>query len=69
MFDVSDTSNFGYYLSFSQDNQYKLEYSFNNIERSGTPGIPLGAGQYPFVKFSVLGDVTNISYYLSLIHI
>ena len=63
VFDVSDTSNFGYYLSFSQDNQYKLEYSFNNIERSGTPGIPLGAGQYPFVKFSVLGDVTNISYY------
>ena len=39
VFDVSDTSNLGYYLSFSQDNQYKLEYSFNNIERNGTPGI------------------------------
>ena len=50
-------------MSFSQDNQYKLEYSFNNITRSGTPGIPLGGDNYPFVKFSVLGDVTNISYY------
>ena len=63
VFDVSDPSNLNYYLSFSQDNQYKLEYSFNNITRSGTPGIPLGGSAYPFVKFSVLGDVTNISYY------
>ena len=36
MFDLADPSNFGYYLSFSQDNQYKLEYSFNNITREGT---------------------------------
>ena len=63
VFDVSDVSNFGYYLSFSQDNQYKLEYSFNNIVREGTPGINNAAGAAPFVQFSVLGDVTNISYY------
>tara|TARA_A200000113_G_scaffold226021_1_gene249552 strand:- start:21434 stop:43285 length:21852 start_codon:yes stop_codon:yes gene_type:complete len=63
VFDVSDVSNFGYYLSFSQDNQYKLEYSFNNIERIGTPGINAAGSSAPFVKFSVLGDVTNISYY------
>jgi len=63
VFDVSDPSNFGYYLSFSQDNQYKLEYSFNNIERAGTPGIDATGSSSPFVKFSVLGDVTNISYY------
>ena len=63
IFDLSDTSNFGYYLSFSQDNQYKLEYSFNNIVREGTPGINATGSNAPFVKFSVLGDVTNISYY------
>ena len=62
-FDVSDVSNFGYYLSFSQDNQYKLEYSFNNIVREGTPGIDATGNAAPFVKFIVLGDVTNISYY------
>ena len=63
IFDLSDVSNFGYYLSFSQDNQYKLEYSFNNITREGTPGINSVGSSAPFVKFSVLGDVTNISYY------
>ena len=63
IFDLSDPSNFGYYLSFSQDNQYKLEYSFNNIVREGTPGINAAGSNAPFVKFSVLGDVTNISYY------
>ena len=63
VFDVSDPSNFGYYLSFSQDNQYKLEYSFNNIERVGTPGIDATGSSAPFVKFSTLGQVTNISYY------
>ena len=62
-FDVSDPSNFGYYLSFSQDNQYKLEYSFNNTVRDGTPGIAGAGASSPFVKFLVLGDVTNISYY------
>ena len=62
-FDVGDPSNFGYYLSFSQDNQYKLEYSFNNTVRDGTPGIAGAGAGNPFVKFLVLGDVTNISYY------
>ena len=62
-FELSDPSNFGYYLSFSQDNQYKLEYSFNNTVREGTPGIAGAGASSPFVKFLVLGDVTNISYY------
>ena len=62
-FELSDPSNFGYYLSFSQDNQYKLEYSFNNTVRDGTPGIAGAGSSTPFVKFLVLGDVTNISYY------
>ena len=72
MFDVGDASNLNYYLSFAQDNQYKLEYSFNNITRVGTPGIQ-AEGLRPYVKFSAIGNVTNISYYfdpsLSLIHI
>ena len=62
-FELSDPSNFGYYMSFSQDNQYKLEYSFNNTLREGTPGIAGAGASSPFVKFLVLGDVTNISYY------
>jgi len=62
IFDVSDGSNFGYYLSFAQDNQYKLEYSFNNIVRVGTPGVA-GVSISPYVKFSAIGNVTNISYY------
>lgn len=61
-FDLSDPSNLGYYLSFSQDNQFKLEYSFNNIVRSGTPGVT-AAGVGPFVKFLVVGNIANISYY------
>ena len=62
VFDVSDATNFGYYLSFAQDNQYKLEYSFNNITRVGTPGVA-GVSISPYVKFSAIGNVTNISYY------
>ena len=62
VFDVSDGTNFGYYLSFAQDNQYKLEYSFNNITRVGTPGVS-GVSSQPYVKFSAIGNVTNISYY------
>jgi hypothetical protein len=62
VFDLSDSSNFGFYLSFSQDNQYKLEYSFNNIIRSGIPGVS-SSGNEPFVRFIVAGEVTNISYY------
>ena len=62
IFDMSDASNFGYYLSFSQDNQYKLEYSFNVIEREGTPGLS-SATETPVVKFTIGGEVTNITYY------
>ncbi len=62
VFDVGDASNLNYYLSFAQDNQYKLEYSFNNITRVGTPGIQ-AEGLRPYVKFSAIGNVTNISYY------
>ncbi len=62
IFDVGDPSNAGYYLSFSKDNQYKLEYSFNNVTRSGNPGLD-PPGVIPFVRFKTIGDVTNISYY------
>ena len=41
----------------------KLEYSFNNITREGTPPGAPTTSTAPFVKFTVLGDVTNISYY------
>ena len=59
---MSDASNFGYYLSFSQDNQFKLEYSFNVIEREGTPGVA-SATETPTVQFTIGGEVTNITYY------
>jgi len=62
IFDMSDISNFGYYLSFAQDNQFKLEYSFNVIEREGTPGLS-SATETPVVKFTIGGEVTNITYY------
>lgn len=62
IFDVGDSSNAGYYLSFSKDNQYKLEYSFNNITRNGNPGLD-PPGVIPYVRFKTIGDVTNISYY------
>ncbi len=64
LFDLSHSSMLGANLSFSKDNLYKLEYSFNSIERIGTPGIT-GEGQpTPTVKFKVGQDtVTNISYY------
>lgn len=62
IFDMSDSSNFGYYLSFAQDNQFKLEYSFNVIEREGTPGLS-SSTETPVVKFTIGGEVTNITYY------
>ena len=64
LFDVSHSSMVGSNLSFSKDNLFKLEYSFNSIERVGTPGVT-GAGQpNPTVKLKVDRDiVTNISYY------
>ena len=43
IFDVSHSSIVGGNLSFPKDNLYKLEYSFNSIERVGTPGVT-GAG-------------------------
>ena len=64
LFDLSHSSLRGGNLSFSKDNLYKLEYSFNSIERIGTPGIT-GEGQpTPTVKLKVDKNiVTNISYY------
>ena len=64
IFDLSHSSLLGGNLSFSKDSLYKLEYSFNSIERIGTPGVT-GEGQpTPSVKFKVDKNiVTNISYY------
>ena len=64
LFDLSHSSMLGSNLSFSKDNLYKLEYSFNSIERIGTPGVT-GEGQpTPTVKIKVdRAIVTNISYY------
>ena len=33
------------------------------MKEQGTPGIDATGSRLPFVKFSVLGEVTNISYY------
>ena len=63
IFDLDDPSNFGYYMSFSKDNQYKLEYPFVNIVREGIPGLTDQTSPKPLVKFIVDDDVTNISYY------
>ena len=64
LFDVSHSSMLGTNLSFAKDNLYKLEYSFNSIERVGTPGLT-GQGQpTPTIKLKVdRSIVTNISYY------
>ena len=63
IFDMSHSSLLGGNISFAKDSLYKLEYSFNIIERIGTPGIVAGA-QRPTVKFKVDDSiVTNISYY------
>ena len=67
IFDVSDASNLGYFLSFSKDNQYKLPFSFNNLSRKGTPGINPG-GEYPYVLFKVTNDVPQNSYYFDPSH-
>ena len=61
--DVSHPTMTGGNLSFFKDNLYKLEYSFNSIERFNTPG-QTGAK----VKLKVDRDiVTNIS--TTLIHL
>ena len=64
IFDLSHSTMLGGNLSFSKDSLYKLEYSFNSIQRIGTPGLS-GEGQVtPSVKLKVDRDiVTNISYY------
>ena len=61
VFDMSHPSLLGYYLTFSKDNLYKLEYSFNAIERGGVPGTL--SSPRPFVKLTINNEVTNISYY------
>ena len=64
VFDVSHGTMVGTNLSFSKDNLYKLEYSFNSIERVGTPGLTGQGLPTPSVKLKVdRGIVTNISYY------
>ena len=63
LFDLDDPSNLGYFLSFSKDNQYKLEYPFINIIREGTPGFTDDDSPTPLVKFIINEDITNISYY------
>ena len=61
--DRSHSTLAGSNLSFSKDSLFKLEYSFNSIERVGTPGVP-GGGVTPTVKLKVdRGILTNISYY------
>ena len=64
IFDLSHSSLVGGNLSFAKDSLYKLEYSFNSIDRVGTPGVT-GAGQpTPSVTLKVDQTVvTNISYY------
>jgi hypothetical protein len=61
-FDTSDLSNLGHFLSFYRDNLNKIEYTFKNIVRKGTPGID-EPGSSPFISFKVTDDASNISYY------
>ena len=62
-FMLGDPSLQGYFMSFSKDNLFKLEYSFNSIQRVGTPGVQQGGDPEPYVQLSVNSEVTNISYY------
>ena len=64
IFDLSHSSLVGGNLSFAKDSLYKLEYSFNSIDRVGIPGLT-GEGQpTPSVTLKVdQSIVTNISYY------
>ena len=64
IFDVSHSTMLGGNISFSKDSLNKLEYSFNSIERIGTPGVTGQGLPTPSVKLKVdEGIVTNISYY------
>ena len=62
IFDMSHSSLLGGNLSFSKDNLFKLEYSFNSIERTGTPGVSGEGVPTPIVKLKVDENIlTNIS--------
>lgn len=61
-FDTSHPSNYGHYLSFYEDNLNKIEYTFKNIVRRGTPGLD-EPGNSPYISFKVTDDVSSISYY------
>ena len=64
LFDLSHSSLVGGNLSFAKDSLYKLEYSFNSIERIGTPGVTGQGVPTPSVKLKIdQSVVTNISYY------
>ena len=64
IFDLSHSTMVGANLSFARDSLYKLEYSFNLINREGSPGVTGGGQPAPTVSFTVDRDlVTNISYY------
>ena len=62
-FMLGDPSLEGYFLSFSKDNLFKLEYSFNSIQRVGTAVFRAGSDPEPYVQLTVNSEVTNISYY------
>lgn len=64
-FDVSHPSLNGYFFSFSRDNLYKLEYSFNSIIRTGIPGVvAVNSTVTPKIQFVVTKpEITGISYY------
>jgi hypothetical protein len=66
-FDLSHPSNYGYFLSFSRDSLNKIEYSFNNIVRLGTPGVD-SAGSSPKVTFKVDELTSSITYYFDPSH-
>jgi hypothetical protein len=61
-FDTAHTSMQGHYLSFYRDNLYKIEYTFKNITRKGTPGFD-EPGNSPFISFKITEDASNITYY------
>ena len=64
LFDVGHSTMLGANLSFSKDSLNKLEYSFNIIERLGTPGVIEEGTSRPSIKFKIdKSIVTNISYY------
>ena len=59
IFDVSHSTMLGGNLSFSKDSLNKLEYSFNSIERIGTPGVTGESQAAPTVKFKVDSSIES----------